>query len=340
MRDCPINKSDWDVASHELQCVSPNSYHCMLDEKGEPVKQCLGKIWIQEGFCPEYNSNVGRIDVRPCSHDAGCPEKTYWSNEVYRYSTCIKREETNGIYYITTTLSSSSSSPGDDSHLSPTIIAIIVIVLTLLILTISVVAIVIHRKRRPGQKNQNSEILERNSQPENEEQELLSTGNIASTSERMSHGAELKTKSSIAHEPHSIDHLTKDDHGRNQDVEKLKRSGVLIYVSSTSDTIELPVGARINQIENSGKFGESVFVASLGMWEPEQNVSLYIFRQPMDQLFSEINITQEKMEEMYEMTNQSPKTYFVMHFTTDEWTKHQSTLRKYKLFRGENIINI
>lgn len=49
MRDCPINKSDWDVASHELQCVSPNSYHCMLDEQGEPVKQCLGKIWIQEG---------------------------------------------------------------------------------------------------------------------------------------------------------------------------------------------------------------------------------------------------------------------------------------------------
>lgn len=38
---------------------------------------------------------------------------------------------------------------------------------------------------------------------------LFPLGNIASTSERMSHGAELKTKSSIAHEPHSIDHLTK-----------------------------------------------------------------------------------------------------------------------------------
>nr|XP_022309426.1 uncharacterized protein LOC111115108 [Crassostrea virginica] len=154
----------------------------------------------------------------------------------------------------------------------------------------------------------------------------------------MSNGAELKTKSSIAHEPHSIDDLTKDYHGRNQDVEKLKRSGVLIYVSSTSGTIEL--GARIRQIENSGKFGESIFVASLCMWEPEENVSLYIFRQPMDEMFSEINITQEKMEEMYEMTNQYPKTYFIMHFTTDEWTKHQSTLREYKLFRGENIINI
>ena len=35
-------------------------------------------------------------------------------------------------------------------------------------------------------------------------------GNIASTSKQhMSHGAELKTKSSIAHEPHSIDDLTK-----------------------------------------------------------------------------------------------------------------------------------
>lgn len=39
---------------------------------------------------------------------------------------------------------------------------------------------------------------------------VSSVGIIASTSEqRMSHGAELKTKSSIAHEPHPIDDLTK-----------------------------------------------------------------------------------------------------------------------------------
>nr|XP_022318682.1 uncharacterized protein LOC111121611 isoform X2 [Crassostrea virginica] len=355
MRDCPINKSDWDVASHELQCVSPNSYHCMLDEKGEPVKQCLGKIWIQEGFCPEYNSNVGRIDVRPCSHDAGCPEQTYWSNEVYRYSTCIKREETNDIYDITTTLSSSSSSPIDDAHLSSTIIAVSVILLTLLILTILMV-IIIYRKRRLRQNNQNSERID---QPDTQVQ-LLPTdirvnnpndtrsskapsrkGNCASTSEQYKyHRDKLKTKAPSVYVPYSVHDVNKGDHGRDQtqDVEMLKRSGVLIYISSSSKSMQL--GGRLRRIDDSGKFGQSTFVASLGQWEPEEDVSLYMFRQPMDEIFSDSNIRQEKMEAMYEMTNQSPKTYFVMHFTTDEWTKHQSTLRKYKLFREANKINL
>ena len=118
----------------------------------------------------------------------------------------------------------------------------------------------------------------------------------------------------------------------------LKRSGVLIYISSSSKSIEL--GGLLRRIDDSGKFGQSTFVASLGQWEPEEDVSLYMFRQPMDEIFSDSNIRQEKMEAMYEMTNQSPKTYFVMHFTTDDWTKHQSTLRKYKLFREANKINL
>lgn len=131
-----------------------------------------------------------------------------------------------------------------------------------------------------------------------------------------------------------------DHHGNNQisDVEKLERSGVLIYVSSSANTFNL--GGRITQITNSGVFGQSTFIASLDLWDPEKDISsLYIFRQPMDQ-HSESDIISEKMEEMYKMTNMSPKSYFIMHFTTAEWKKYQPKLQQYPVFKKASFIEL
>uniref|UniRef100_K1QIE6 Uncharacterized protein n=1 Tax=Magallana gigas TaxID=29159 RepID=K1QIE6_MAGGI len=44
------NKSEWDTASQRLQCVDPNSYHCLRTEDGGETEQCLGKVWIQESM--------------------------------------------------------------------------------------------------------------------------------------------------------------------------------------------------------------------------------------------------------------------------------------------------
>lgn len=49
VHQCPQNKSEWDTASHRLQCVDPNSYHCLRTEDGGETKQCLRKVWIQDG---------------------------------------------------------------------------------------------------------------------------------------------------------------------------------------------------------------------------------------------------------------------------------------------------
>ena len=128
-----------------------------------------------------------------------------------------------------------------------------------------------------------------------------------------------------------------DHHGNSQtsDVEKLKRSGVLIYVSSSSANM-INLGGRLRQITDSGVFGQSTFIASLGLWDPEEDITLYIFRQPMDQL----DITSEKMEEMYKMTNMSPKSYFIMHFTTAEWKKYQPKLQQYSIFKKASFIEL
>lgn len=111
----------------------------------------------------------------------------------------------------------------------------------------------------------------------------------------------------------------------------------MIYVSS-ENTINL--GGRIKQITKSGVFGQSTFFATLGLWDPEKDISsLYIFRQPMDQL-SESDIISEKMEEMYKMTNKSPKSYFIMHFTAAEWKKYQPKLQQYPIFKKASLIEL
>lgn len=54
VHQCPQNKNDWDTASQRLQCVDPNSYHCLQTEDGGETEQCLGKVWIQEGDLQGY----------------------------------------------------------------------------------------------------------------------------------------------------------------------------------------------------------------------------------------------------------------------------------------------
>lgn len=55
---CPQNKSEWDTASQRLQCVDPNSYHCLRTEDGGETEQCLGKVWIQEGDSCSVKHNI------------------------------------------------------------------------------------------------------------------------------------------------------------------------------------------------------------------------------------------------------------------------------------------
>lgn len=66
------------------------------------------------------------------------------------------------------------------------------------------------------------------------------------------------------------------------DVEDLEKCGVLIFISS--DKSEM--GQRMKFIADSGIFGKSRYEHSLMLWEPEEGLSLYLFRQPIDDLSS------------------------------------------------------
>ncbi|XP_061178571.1 uncharacterized protein LOC133187232 [Saccostrea echinata] len=91
---CPMTIADWNISSMALQCKKPNYYHCLRDESGNIAQQCLERVWIQNGMCPEYNSKAQRIDVYDCkSHQNNCPTATFWSNAVYVYPGCFSTSD-------------------------------------------------------------------------------------------------------------------------------------------------------------------------------------------------------------------------------------------------------
>lgn len=93
------------------------------------------------------------------------------------------------------------------------------------------------------------------------------------------------------------------------------------------------IGKRMNLIEESGIFGDSRYISPLVQWEQEDDVSLYLFRQPIDDMSSFLKEEPSKMNEMFEASTNVPKTYFVLYFSKYQWQKYQIQLLKYDFFR-------
>lgn len=103
---------------------------------------------------------------------------------------------------------------------------------------------------------------------------------------------------------------------------------MLIYISDDRNG----VGQRMKFLEDSGKFGRAQYVPSLDQWEQEEDISLYIFRQPMYELSSFMAFLRDNGANLWKRVQQSPKTYFVLYFPINEWQRHQLRFLKYDLF--------
>lgn len=111
-------------------------------------------------------------------------------------------------------------------------------------------------------------------------------------------------------------------------VEDLEKHDVVIFISDDKEGI----GQRMKFIVDSKKFGTSRFEHSLNLWESNEDVSLYLFRQPIDNWSSFLERAPKVMENMLKTLNELPKTYFVLYFSVNEWKKYQSQLMKYDFF--------
>lgn len=111
------------------------------------------------------------------------------------------------------------------------------------------------------------------------------------------------------------------------DVEDLEKFGVLIFISNDKDEM----GQRMKFLADNGIFGKSRYEHSLDLWEPEEDVSLYLFHQPIYDVSSFLASPQH-IEDMYKKVARSPRTYFVLYFNVREWQDYQIRLLKFDFF--------
>lgn len=126
----------------------------------------------------------------------------------------------------------------------------------------------------------------------------------------------------------SLHVVKRDSVPRISDTDDLKEQGVLIFISDD----KIGMGQRMKFIVDSKLFGKSKFEHSLNLWEPDEDVSLYLFREPIDDWARFLEQAPTIMENLLKTLEE--KTYFVLYFSVFEWQKYQIRLLKYVFFQN------
>lgn len=164
---CARTQDEWNKASASLQCQEPNYYHCLKDENGNLIQQCLQRVWIQNEMCPEFNSRVRRIDVFKCQSDENnCPNTIFWSNAVYLYPICYEKTlpTTRNKTVLTTTLSStfltstipqmSGNTTSDENKNQEKVITIVISAIAAVVfIVIVIVSLVVYLVRKTHRRS-------------------------------------------------------------------------------------------------------------------------------------------------------------------------------------------
>lgn len=104
---CPRNKTEWSGRSKFLKCNESKGYTCIPNENlTELLEFCYRqpKITVPKGVCLFLRS--ADVDGYNCHNFTdGCPNSTYFSNEVYMYPNCVSIS--NGCFLVDSNCNSS-----------------------------------------------------------------------------------------------------------------------------------------------------------------------------------------------------------------------------------------
>nr|XP_022344810.1 uncharacterized protein LOC111137587 isoform X2 [Crassostrea virginica] len=94
---CPVTKETWEARAEakKADCGGQSVYHCLSDIKGRKWEKCVQRTLVIEGNCPIFTSD-GFIDWKPCHTSISkCPNTSYVSDKVYKYSWCYGNNTLN-----------------------------------------------------------------------------------------------------------------------------------------------------------------------------------------------------------------------------------------------------
>ncbi|XP_056017721.1 uncharacterized protein LOC125670263 isoform X2 [Ostrea edulis] len=89
VQKCPVNKTDWSLASARRGCNKTHPYHCLPNSNlSSLVELCYKKTYFIKG-CLKLLDN-GYVDKVECDgFVCGCPDAPYFGHELYKYPKCL-----------------------------------------------------------------------------------------------------------------------------------------------------------------------------------------------------------------------------------------------------------
>ncbi|XP_022292000.2 uncharacterized protein LOC111103215 [Crassostrea virginica] len=105
--ECPRDEKEWWIASKRLNCsddaISPvNRYHCLPAENLTTLLEfCYNRTRPQvvNGLCMVFIEKKNIVNHYNCSKfNEGCPNKSYYSNEIYNFPACLEIDPTQRCY--------------------------------------------------------------------------------------------------------------------------------------------------------------------------------------------------------------------------------------------------
>lgn len=169
---CPMNESDWEAAAARTGCNDTRGYHCVPDKFHESlIEFCYIKprILVEYGNCLELAANGILNHVKCQNFTSGCPDKPYFSNEIYRYPVCLNiksgcftsdiiclRKMVEDLQTQIKQLTSKSSQTDCELLKILLIVPFVLLIFSLMTLT----AVVCYFKRKIGEKKKKADAYE------------------------------------------------------------------------------------------------------------------------------------------------------------------------------------
>nr|XP_034313094.1 uncharacterized protein LOC117684560 isoform X2 [Crassostrea gigas] len=119
---CPQNKTEWQKASRRLNCLDDinnpvNKYHCLpVHDLTTLVEFCYNdtRPRVVKGLCMTYVQQSKAMKGYDCAtFDEGCPSVNYFTDEAYKFPSCVKINAVEQCFVAESTCRTSTNASPD-----------------------------------------------------------------------------------------------------------------------------------------------------------------------------------------------------------------------------------
>ncbi|XP_062599921.1 uncharacterized protein LOC134261501 [Saccostrea cucullata] len=128
VEQCPRDKTSWNASSTSRRCLDDvngrSTYHCVPNQQKSALFEfCYNRrIGLYESGTCLYLTNSGYLNQVSCADFThGCPEKPYFSNEIFKHQKCLAIDKQSHCYEAAESCRNKTTNSTDEFTLIPPI---------------------------------------------------------------------------------------------------------------------------------------------------------------------------------------------------------------------------